>query len=525
MEASELLFVIGIVIAGILVGLLLFGFATQKKKLASAFQEAQKEASKIMQDARQESDRIVKNALRESKEDQTQRRRSFEQEANQRQSEIRKLEETIKKRESSLEKKLEIIEKRENELESLEAKLEADEQNYRTLIKDAETAITDSRRLLERVAGMSAEEARRELVRTLETKARNEVREKIRRIESEMKREAEMKAQSVVSLAVQRIASEYVNDSTVSVITLPSDDMKGRIIGREGRNIRAIEQMTGVDLIIDDTPEAVIISCFNPIRREIAKLAIEKLIADGRIHPARIEETVQRVEEEFNVHIREIGDQAAFDIGLTDLPPELLFNLGKLKFRTAGTQSVLAHSLEVARICAIMANELGMNTKKAKRAGFLHDIGKAVDQEIEGHHAEIGANLCEKLGEDPLVVAAIRNHHKEDQTNLDSLSTILHSANVLSEQRPAARKEQLETYIKRLGDMEELVKGFENIDRAYVMQAGRELRAIVTSRGVSDEEVTDIANDIASALRKELSFPGQVRVSVMRESKFVDYAK
>jgi ribonuclease Y len=301
--------------------------------------------------------------------------------------------------------------------------------------------------------------------------------------------------------------------------------MKGRIIGREGRNIRAIEQATGVDLIIDDTPEAIIISCFNPVRREVAKMSIDRLIADGRIHPARIEETVKRVEEEFDQILLDTGEQASFDIGITDLPSELLRPLGRLKYRTCGQQTVLQHSIEVAHICGIMASEMGLNVKKAKRCGLLHDIGKAVDQESEGHHAQIGADLCTKYNEAADVVDAIRLHHQEHLNQASPYAVVLHAANILSGARPGARKELLETYVKRLEEMEKVIMGFNGIGQVYVLQAGREVRALVTPSGVSDQEVIALSNDIASKLRSELTFPGQVRVTVVRESKFVEYAK
>ena len=372
---------------------------------------------------------------------------------------------------------------------------------------------------------MSQEEAKRELIKSLEADAREAAKESIKQIEEAARLEADKNARSTVSLAVQRVSSEYVNDSTITVVGLPSDEMKGRIIGREGRNIRALEQATGVDLIIDDTPEAVILSCFNPIRREIAKVSLERLIADGRIHPARIEETVKKVSKEFDQIILENGEQAAFDAGITDLHTDLLRHLGRLKYRTAGQQTVLQHSVEVAHIAAIMAGEMGLNVKKAKRAGLLHDIGKAVDQEVEGHHSQIGGELCAKHNESQDIQDAVANHHRENLNSAKPLTVVVHAANVLSERRPGARREVLETYIKRLDDMESLVNGLEGIDESYVIQAGREIRAIVSPSGISDNEVVNLSNDIAFKLRKELTFPGQVKVTVLRESKQIDYAK
>jgi ribonuclease Y len=301
--------------------------------------------------------------------------------------------------------------------------------------------------------------------------------------------------------------------------------MKGRIIGREGRNIRAIEQATGVDLIIDDTPEAVIISCFNPIRREIAKISLSRLISDGRIHPARIEETAKRVTAEFDTLIREAGEQAAFDVGITDLHPELIKHLGRLKFRTVGIQTVLQHSVETAHICGIMAAEMGLNVKRAKRCGLLHDIGKAVDQETEGHHATLGEELCKKYDEPPQVLESIRLHHVDNLTQASSYAVLVYTANILSAKRPGARREVMETYLTRLADMEKLVKEFSGIEDAYIIQAGNEVRAMVTPTGVSDQEVVQLAGDIASKLRQEMTIPGQVKVTVVRESRYTDFAR
>ncbi len=525
MFTAESLGIVALILMGLFIGLFIFGVYANKKRLAATFEAAQKESARLMEEARKESDRIVRNAIREAKEENQNRRKRLDQEHRQKQTDIQKIEQKLKAREGALEKKLLHIEKKEKEIEKIEENLESEEAKYRGLMKQAEQTINETRHVLEATANMSSDEAKKHLLKIMEEKAREEIKEKLTNIEEEMKKEAEIKAQSIVSLAAQRVASEYVNDSTISVVSLPSEDMKGRIIGREGRNIRAIEQATGVDLIIDDTPEAVIISCFNPIRREIAKIALEKLIADGRIHPARIEETVQRVTEDFDVTIREAGEQAALDLGITDLAPDLIFQLGKLRFKVTGGHSVLQHSVETARICSIMAAELGMPQRKAKRAGLLHDIGKAVEHDVEGHHADIGANLCEKIGEDPQIVKAIRAHHSEETAELDSLSVILHAANYLSEQRPGARKDALESYIKRLDDMESLVKQNDKIDQVFVMQSGKEIRAIVTSTNARDDDIIHLANDVASRLRKEMSFPGQIRVSVTRDNKFMDFAK
>lgn len=508
-----------------LIGVFVVGVLAHKKGLAAAFKKGETEAKQLREDARKEADTIVKQALKEAKDESRARRQQFEDEAKNRRSEMSKLENKIKQREQSVEKKLEIVEKRESELTTLEQRLKKEEESYLKLNVECNETLEHARKTLQNIAKMSPDEAKRELMRSLEEEARKEAKERLRQLEEQMRKDADERARSVVSLAVQRVAGEFVSDATISVVALPSDDMKGRIIGREGRNIRAIEQATGVDLIIDDTPEAVIISCFNPIRREIAKITLERLIGDGRIHPARIDETAKRVITEFETIIREAGEQASFDVGITDLHPELIKHLGRLKWRHAGVQTVLQHAVETAHICGIMAAEMGLNIKRAKRAGLLHDVGKAMDQEAEGHHAVLGAELAAKYGEVEQVVEAIRLHHAEDMTQATPYAVVLHTANVLSAKRPGARREVMETYLTRLSDMEKIVKDFAAIEDAYIMQAGNEVRAMVRPSGVSDRDVVDLANDIASKLRQELTFPGQVRVTVVRESRFSDVAK
>lgn len=513
-----------VIVITFLVGLLLLGVFLHRKKLSNIFDSAQEESKKILDNARREADQMIRTAIKEAKEESRKRRKEFEEDAKDRKSEVYKLEKKLKQREQALENKLSTIDGREKKLVEKEKKLIVEEKKKLQLITEYELAIERNQKTLEKVANMSAEQARHELMQTVEEEAKKQAQTTIKKIESDARRDAALKARDIISLAVQRLAGEYVNDSTITVVTLPSEEMKGRIIGREGRNIRAIEQSTGVDLIIDDTPEAVIISCFNPVRREIAKITLERLIADGRIHPARIEETAKRVEEELNLIIKEHGDQAAFDTGITDLHPELIQHLGKLKFRSTGTQSVLQHSIETAQICGMMAAELGLNVKRAKRAGLLHDIGKAVHHEVEGHHADVSADLCLRYGEHQEVIEAVRLHHAEDLLNASAFAVILGAANTLSSNRPGARKELIESYIKRLEDMEAIVKDFQGIEEAYVLQAGREVRALVTPDGVSDEDVRNLSDDIALKLRQELTFPGQIRITVLRESKVIEYA-
>jgi ribonuclease Y len=520
----SILEVLLVTIVGFLIGLIFLGIFLHKKQLAAAFVRAQQESKKILEEARREADRVVKTSLHEAKEESRNRRREFEEESKKRKAEINKLEKKIKLREQTIEKKVASIEQREESAQKIEQQLARDEKKQLRLIAECELAIERNQQALQKIANMSITEARNELMATLQEEAKKEAQGLIRQIEEQTRKEAGKRATEIVSLAVQRMAGEFVNDSTIAVVSLPSEEMKGRIIGREGRNIRAIEQATGVDLIIDDTPEAVIVSCFNPIRREIAKITLDRLIVDGRIHPARIEETVKRVESEFSGIIREYGEQAAFDLGITDLHPEILSLLGKLRFRSTGLQSILQHSIETAHICGMMAGEMGINVKKAKRAGLLHDVGKAMDQESEGHHADISAEVCRKYNEPADVVEAIKMHHAEDLLHASALAVILGAANNLSANRPGARKEILEGYIKRLKDMEEIVLRFAGIQSAYVLQAGREVRALVSPEGVDDEQVTNLADEIAHTIRKELTFPGQVRITVLRESKYVEFA-
>lgn len=519
---SILYLFLGVVL--IAIGLIL-GITIHKSRLKATFDDAQRESERIIAEAEREREQMTKEAHAEAKSEAKKRRAAFDAEVKKRKQEIGKLESLIKNREQAIEKKLSILDQKEAELERASDELDHEISKYKKLNSECDRTLQRNQETLENIASMSKDEAKRELMKTLEEEAHKSAQETIKQIEEDARREALLRAQSTVSLAVQRISSEYVNDSTVTVVGLPNDEMKGRIIGREGRNIRAIEQATGVDLIIDDTPEAVILSCFNPIRREIAKITIERLIADGRIHPSRIEETVNKVTKEFNQIILDNGEQAAFETGITDLHPDLLMQLGKLKYRTSGQQTVLNHSVEVAHVCGIMAGEMGTDVKQAKRCGLLHDIGKAVDQEIEGHHAIIGANLCRKFNESEQIVEAIELHHNEDLSEARPLAVILHAANILSSSRPGARKEILETYVKRLGSMEDLVNDFDGIESAFVIQAGREIRAMVTPKGVSDDQVTSLSNEIAFKLRKELTFPGQVKVTVLRDSKYVAYAK
>ena len=519
------LVIVLICIGGAALGVFGLGISVHRRRIAAVYERARQESQTMIENARKESDQLVQGALNEAREENNRRRRSFEKETKQRRQELIKLENKIRQRERTLEKKMQVLEKKEQDITQQEQTLQGEETRYRRLTAEVDDNLQQVKDKLRRVTGMSVEEAKQELVRSIEDEARKEAREKLRKVEEETRQEAEHQARSIVSAAVQRISSEFVSDATVTVVAIPSEDMKGRIIGREGRNIRAIEQLTGVDLIIDDTPEAVIVSCFNPVRREIARVTLERLIVDGRIHPSRIGETIKRVTEELDQTMRDEGEQAILQLGISDFHPELVLMLGRLKYRMVGQQTVLQHSLETAQIARIMAAEMRGDTKEAARSGLLHDIGKALDAEVDGHHAQVGADICARLGESARVVEAIRAHHFDNAVQSSPLAGIVYTANQLSANRPGARKEAIDGYIKRLEDMERLVADFTGIDKVYVLKAGREVRALVTPSGMSDSEVVDLSSEIAAKLRQELTFPGQVRISVVRESQAVEYAK
>jgi ribonuclease Y len=384
--------------------------------------------------------------------------------------------------------------------------------------------IEEQRHLLEQISGITADEAKERFMKLVESEMRHESAKMIKRIEEETQSQADKKAKEIIVAAIQRYAADYVVEETVSVVHLPNEEMKGRIIGREGRNIRALEAATGVDLIIDDTPEAVIISGFNPVRREVARITLERLITDGRIHPGRIEEIVAKAEQEIEQKIREAGERATFDLGVHGIHPELIRMVGRLKYRTSFAQNVFQHSLEVAFLAGAMASELGLNIKQAKRAGLLHDIGKAVDHEVEGSHALIGADLARKYAEAPNVVHSIAAHH-DDEKPQSALDVLIQAADALSAARPGARREMLETYVKRLEELERIAFSFPGISKAYAIQAGREIRVIVENEAISDADAAMLSRDIARKIENELSYPGQIKVTVIREMRAVDYAK
>jgi ribonuclease Y len=502
----------------------LCGFLMRRYWLERRHQQLQDQAAAILADARKEAETIKKEAILQAKDTLFQMKADFERETKESKKELQTLEKRILQREENLDKKSESLDKRETALSKREKASIQQEKDLQDQQKQLDELIESHRRELENLSGISTQEAKEMLIRSIENEARHEAALTVKKIETEARETADRKAKNIISVAIQRYAGDYVAEKTVSVVNLPNEEMKGRIIGREGRNIRAIEAITGVDLIIDDTPEAVILSGFNPVRREVARISLERLISDGRIHPARIEEIVEKVNAEIETSIREAGEQAAFDVGVHGIHPELIKLIGKLKYRTSYAQNVLQHSREVSFLCGIMAAELGLNEKHAKRAGLLHDIGKAIDHEMEGTHATIGADLARRYGESGSVVHAIAAHH-EDVPAEDVISVLVQAADALSGARPGARKELLETYVKRLEDLERIATSFNGVGKAYAIQAGRELRIIVESTAVNDADIVMLSRDVARRIENELTYPGQIKVTVIRETRSVEFAR
>ena len=482
------------------------------------------EKQRLLEAAKAESESLKRQAVLEAKELAQKARADVDAELKTRQGELEKRGAELGDRERELEKRERATTQQLDEVARATKQLSGREAAAEAAARAAVQQGTEARARLERIAGLSQAEAKAELVAEVRDEARRSVADEVKRIEDEARRSADEKSKMIISAAIQRYAGEYVAERTVATVPLPSDDMKGRIIGREGRNIRALEAATGIDLIIDDTPEAVVISCFNPVRREIARLALTRLIADGRIHPSRIEEMVEKATQEVEAQCKEAGEQAAFDLGLGRLHPELVRLLGKLKLRSSGAQNLLQHSIEVGFIAGAMAAELNLPVKTARRAGLLHDIGKAIDQEAEGAHAVIGASVARKLGEPPRVCHAIEAHHG-DVPPTDVMDHLVDAANVLSAQRPGARREMLESYVQRLADLERIATSFAGVERAFAIQAGREVRVIVENSRVTDQQARLLSKDIARKVEAELTDPGQVKVAVIRETRATDYAK
>ncbi len=499
-------------------------FWIRTRLTAGKIRAAEDEARKITAGGKKESDTIRKEAKLHAKDQLYQMKVDFEKETKDVRSELKSSQRRLVQKEENIDRKTEHLERRDANISKKEHHIAERGKRLNDQEQKCQALIEKQKMQLERISGLTGEEAKDLLIKAMENEARYEAAKLIKRIENESREQADRKAKKIIAAAIQRYAGDYVVEKTVSVVSLPNDEMKGRIIGREGRNIRALEAATGIDLIIDDTPEAVILSGFNPVRREVARVSLERLISDGRIHPARIEETVKKVSQEMDVEIREAGEQAAFDLGVHGIHAELIQHIGKLKFRTSYGQNVLRHSMEVGFLCGIMAAELGLNIKQAKRVGLLHDIGKAVDHEVEGPHALIGANLAKKYGEPPRVVHSISAHH-EDVPPASVLAVMVQAADTLSGARPGARREILETYVKRLEELERVAKSFTGVNKSYAIQAGRELRIIVESETVSDAEAIMLSRDIAKKIEESMSYPGQIKVTVIRETRAVEYAK
>jgi ribonuclease Y len=503
-------------VIGLAVGVAL-GYAINRFLIKDRASRAAEEAERTVRDAEKHAETLKKEALIEAKDQILQMKQDAEVEGKERRKELQAMETRLTQREESLDRRTESLDKREHQLSSVQGQIAKRE-------KDLEDMITEEREKLEGLAGMTADEARGELMTRIQDDVKREAAQYIRETETRAREEADKKARNIVGIAIQRVAADHTAESTVSVVHIPSDDMKGRIIGREGRNIRAFEQLTGINLIIDDTPEAVILSSFDPVRREIGRITLETLIQDGRIHPARIEEMFNKAEQLVTQQIHEAGEQAAFDAGVHNLHPELVRTIGRLKFRTSYGQNVLKHSLEVSWLAGVMASELGVDETLAKRAGLLHDLGKAIDHEIEGPHATIGADLARRMNEPKAIVHAIEAHHGDVEPQTIE-AVLVQAADAISAARPGARRETLESYIKRLEKLEAVANSHKGVEKTYAMQAGREIRVMVKPEQISDSDSVVLARDIAKQIEEELEYPGQIKVMVIRESRAVDYAK
>ena len=503
-------------IAGAAFGIFL-GIRIRKNTAEKEIGSAEDEAKRIVEDAIKAAEAKKKEVVLEGKEEVHKFRNESEKEIADRRREVQRQERRIQQKEESLDRKLDNVEKKEDrvqkKLKDADAKLE-----------EVETLKKSQFEMLEKISGYTAEQAKNHLLSQLENELTHEKSVKIMEYQEQLKEEADEKARNIISLAIQRLAAEQVAEATISVVPLPNDEMKGRIIGREGRNIRAIETLTGVDLIIDDTPEAITLSCFEPVRREIARLALEKLIADGRIHPARIEETIEKSRREVDATIKRDGERAVLDLGIHHIHPELVKLLGRLRYRTSYGQNVLNHSIEVAQLAGMMASELGLDPTLAKRAGLLHDIGKSIDHEVEGTHIQIGVDLARKYKESDAVIHAIHAHHGDVEAKT-IVACLVQAADALSAARPGARRENVENYIKRLQKLEEVASGFNGVERTFAIQAGREVRVMVKPEVVKDERMVPLAREICKKIEEELEYPGQIKVNIIRESRAADYAK
>jgi len=513
------LLILGSVSVGVLIGYALSQRLSRKK-----LESAENFSARIIDEAKKEADTIKKEAALQAKENLLKTKTEFEKDTRERKIDLDSLERRLRLKEENIDKRMDSLSQKETNIENREKSLLHRESQLNEKHERLNHILEQQKEKLEKIAGISSEDAKNHLIQSMEAAAKRDAAAVIRKIEEETKRIADKTSQEVIAYAIQRYAGDFVAENTVSVVNLPSDEMKGRIIGREGRNIRAIEAATGIDLIVDDTPEAVVLSSFDPIRREVARISLERLITDGRIHPGRIEDIVRKVRAEIDVIIRETGERTSFDIGVHDIHPEIIYLLGSLKFRTSFSQNVLQHSIEVAYLTGMMAAELKMNVKEAKRAGLLHDIGKAIDHKIEGTHAAIGADYAKRFGESHKIVQAIATHHDDGRTNT-LLGVLVQAADTLSAARPGARREMLESYVKRLEELENIANSFSGVDKCYAIQAGREIRILVENEKISDNDAVMLCKDIIKKIEADLTYPGQIKVTVIRETRISDFAR